>query len=168
MIKRHNQVVKPNDTVYHLGDFAFGDGLSYPEKFFNRLNGKKILIKGNHDAKTTLNLKWDSIHDLHEIGYKGIKIVMCHYAMRTWNKSHAGAYQLHGHSHSAYKETSDSSFDVGVDGWNYTPLSIDQVVDKMEWKLKNVDYFSSEEYSNRTLTKEATYSENKRMNSLFY
>lgn len=168
LIKRHNSIIKPNDTVYHLGDFAFGDGSSNPGKFFNRLNGKKILVKGNHDAKPTLNLSWDSIHDLHETYYKGVKIVMCHYAMRTWNKSHAGAYQLYGHSHNAFKEDANLSFDVGVDGWNYSPISVEQVVERMIWKTKNVDYFSSEEYNNATLTKDSTRSEIQRINAQFY
>lgn len=46
LIKNWNEVVKPADLVYHLGDFCF------PLKSLSiaaRLNGKKILIRGNHD-----------------------------------------------------------------------------------------------------------------------
>jgi calcineurin-like phosphoesterase family protein len=48
LVERWNSVVRPNDLVYHLGDVAFGaldDSLSN----INRLNGRKILIPGNHD-----------------------------------------------------------------------------------------------------------------------
>lgn len=46
MVERWNSKVKPSDKVYHLGDFCI------PRKSLQiarRLNGKKILIKGNHD-----------------------------------------------------------------------------------------------------------------------
>lgn len=48
MIKNWNSVVKPNDTIYHLGDFAFHteDAVC---NILERLNGNKILILGNHD-----------------------------------------------------------------------------------------------------------------------
>jgi len=45
MINEWNKVVGKEDTVLHLGDFAF----SGVEKYMNKLNGKKILIYGNHD-----------------------------------------------------------------------------------------------------------------------
>src|SRR6056300_578004 len=46
MIERWNAVVKPGDTVYHLGDVAIAKrGLTH----LARLNGRKILVKGNHD-----------------------------------------------------------------------------------------------------------------------
>lgn len=47
MIDRWNRVVLNCDTVYHLGDFAFGRANL---KIAERLNGKKILIMGNHDS----------------------------------------------------------------------------------------------------------------------
>ncbi len=48
IIKNWNQVVGENNVVIHLGDFAFG-GYGNVEKFINKLNGRVILIKGNHD-----------------------------------------------------------------------------------------------------------------------
>lgn len=49
MIDRWNSVVKPNDTVWHLGDFAFR-GQQYINLILNQLNGRIKLIKGNHDG----------------------------------------------------------------------------------------------------------------------
>jgi len=46
MIERWNGRIGKNDSVYHLGDFSFS---SNPKTYFERLNGKKILIIGNHD-----------------------------------------------------------------------------------------------------------------------
>jgi calcineurin-like phosphoesterase family protein len=46
MIAAWNDVVRKNDTVYHLGDVAIRrPGL----RLLERLNGRKILIRGNHD-----------------------------------------------------------------------------------------------------------------------
>lgn len=46
MVQLWNETVKPNDKVYHLGDVAINRrGL----KVLRRLNGDKVLIKGNHD-----------------------------------------------------------------------------------------------------------------------
>lgn len=62
LVKQWNETVRPQDTVYHLGDFGFGN----PKRLLeirNRLYGKLILVKGNHDHKVQ---KWllpnDEVH----------------------------------------------------------------------------------------------------------
>ncbi len=52
IIRRWNKVVKPQDIVYHLGDFAFGDQEEI-KRLVKRLNGKIRLILGNHDKRKT-------------------------------------------------------------------------------------------------------------------
>ena len=56
---RWNQVVKPEDLVIHLGDFAIGGakGLAGAIDILNRLNGRKVLVRGNHD-KHKANTWW--------------------------------------------------------------------------------------------------------------
>lgn len=49
IIKNWNETVSNNDVVIHLGDFALGSR-EYCADICKRLNGKKILIKGNHDT----------------------------------------------------------------------------------------------------------------------
>jgi calcineurin-like phosphoesterase family protein len=46
MVKRWNETVRPNDKVYHLGDVVINRKAL---KTLARLNGDKVLIKGNHD-----------------------------------------------------------------------------------------------------------------------
>jgi calcineurin-like phosphoesterase family protein len=46
MIRRWNETVRPNDKVYHLGDVVINRKAL---KTLHRLNGDKVLIKGNHD-----------------------------------------------------------------------------------------------------------------------
>lgn len=51
MIKNWNEVVSNQDIVLHLGDVALGSK-DEARKIIKRLNGRKILIKGNHDNWT--------------------------------------------------------------------------------------------------------------------
>ena len=49
LIRRFNSVVTNNDTVIILGDLVMGKKFENAPKFLPKLNGKKILICGNHD-----------------------------------------------------------------------------------------------------------------------
>ena len=50
IIDNWNNIVDKEDTVYHLGDFGFGTKEELKE-IFDKLNGKKYLIMGNHDRR---------------------------------------------------------------------------------------------------------------------
>ena len=144
MIDRWNEKVGVNDIVFHLGDFCFGE-LSYWENIRRQLNGKIYFIRGNHDKyhDTQLRHLFEGIFDLLEIKVKDNEaergwqnIVLCHYAMRVWNKSHHGSWHLWGHSHSTLPDDPNAlSIDVGVDCHNYAPISYKEV--KKIMSLKN-------------------------------
>jgi calcineurin-like phosphoesterase family protein len=123
LIERWNAVVGPDDVVYHLGDFSFGDQANY----LPRLNGKeKHLVIGNHDPKHS-HPGWASVNDmLHIQSPDGTMLVLCHYAMRIWRYSHHGAIHLYGHSHGSLPGDSQSC-DVGVDCWDFKPVSLDTI-----------------------------------------
>ncbi len=120
LIARHNEVVKDGDTVYHLGDFAFGQK-EIVMPIIKQLNGKHIFIQGSHDR--WLNGNAPSII---EFRHGNDVWVGCHYAMRVWPKSHYGAYQAYGHSHGHLPPTG-RQMDVGVDTHNFYPYSLDEV-----------------------------------------
>lgn len=130
MIRNWNSRVQPQDTVYHLGDFASGDR-SKIRGILSRLNGKKILIRGNHDKQPSLSDGWHEIHNFLELKQDHSLIVMCHYAMRVWNRSHHGAIMLYGHSH-ANLPGNNQSLDVGVDCWNYQPVTLAEIQQRMQ------------------------------------
>ena len=136
LVTSWNAIVKNDDVVYHLGDFAFGkkDEIT---PIFNSLNGKKYLIIGTHD-KMGAKMKWVEKNCIREIKIEGQHIVLCHYAMRVWPRSHYGSWQLHGHSHGGLQPLG-RQLDVGVDIHQYKPVSIDQVTKEMENKLANVN-----------------------------
>jgi calcineurin-like phosphoesterase family protein len=150
LITNWNSVVKPEDEIYHLGDISFG-ALGITNEILSQLNGIKYLIKGNHDVKLDPSIanrfKW--IRDYAEViikddtAIKGKQLIcMMHYPMLVWNKSHYGSWQLHGHSHGSLPDDPNAlRIDVGVDCHNYTPISYEQIKEKMSYKVfKPVDH----------------------------
>lgn len=128
LIDNWNSVVGKGETVYHLGDFAFSTA-NAASKYLQRLNGKVHLILGNHDKRSIRRCPdFASQQKLLEVTIRGQRITLCHYAMRSWNCSCHGAWQLYGHSHGKLADDPNSrSLDVGVDSWNFTPVSFEQV-----------------------------------------
>lgn len=138
IISNWNKIVKDNDTVYHLGDFSSKD----PYVYIKRLKGNIVLIKGNHDAKR-INLNngkfFNGVHDLLSIKIEEQWIVLCHYALAVWDKSHFGAWHLFGHSHGSFKGTIGKTLDVGVDPNNFSPLSYENIKLIMDSKPDNIN-----------------------------
>jgi calcineurin-like phosphoesterase family protein len=124
MIQSWNSRVAPGDTIYHLGDFAFADHNPY----LRRLNGQKRLIRGNHDHHKRLKTAtlWATVDDMLMVEVDGVSIVLCHYALRVWNKAHHGSLHFYGHSHGNLAGDSQSC-DVGVDCWDFRPVLLDEV-----------------------------------------
>ena len=126
LIKNHNSVVKPNDTVYHLGDFAFYN----TNQYLKRLNGNHLLIRGNHDPTAGLEgFGWVKDTYLLKNVIPCVHIWMSHYAHRIWPQSHYSSLHLFGHSHNKLPPYG-RSFDVGVDTHNFYPYSLEEVIEK--------------------------------------
>lgn len=143
IIDNHNSVVRPNDDFFFLGDFAFSKDFRQVESWLDELNGNLHFIEGNHDHSKTRKLyqKYGTfLGGLADITVNNQQIILCHYAMRVWNRSHHGSWHLYGHSHHSLPDDPHSrSFDVGINGagYNYTPLSFNQVakiMSKKQWK----------------------------------
>jgi calcineurin-like phosphoesterase family protein len=74
--------------------------------------------------------KRQQLGGLAEIKVEGQRIVLCHYAMDVWNRSHHGTWHLFGHSHHTLPVKPNSKrMDVGINGidYNYTPLEFSQI-----------------------------------------
>ena len=124
MISRHNEVVGPNDIVIHAGDFTLNPRYQdVVEKFVSQLEGKHIFLKGSHDRW----LKGTSHHEIWEKKINDLYVVVCHYCMKVWPRSHYGSWCLYGHSHGRLHDPNGKSWDIGVDNNNFYPLSLDQV-----------------------------------------
>lgn len=135
MIDIWNAQVPSGSTVYIIGDFAY----SKHAKFANRLNGKKILIMGNHDKMSQDAMK--AFTDVHTFGVRrrffGQAVTLCHYNMNVWQNSHYGDWQLYGHSHGRIKEEPfRKQMDMGVDVWDFKPVPFEVVKHIMDKKYK--------------------------------
>jgi calcineurin-like phosphoesterase family protein len=121
MIRMWNETVMPEDTVYMLGDIAFM-AASHAANILRNLNGRKILVKGNHDSKTVKDKSFvacfDEIHDYLEIRYDGHHVVMFHYPIAEFNRQHHGAVHFHGHLHQ--NPSGLEQYRVRNVGWDYT------------------------------------------------
>jgi len=143
IISNWNSVVGKDDLVYHLGDVSFGNPRLTREAL-EKLNGKIILIKGNHDKWKDLKKLADLFVEI--VDYKEIKyhyeekvwhIIMMHYPIASWNRGHYGSIHLHGHSHGGYKGNG-KVIDVGIDTElaNFYPILME---DAIEYS-KGLDY----------------------------
>lgn len=132
MIKRWNNKVTNNDTVIHLGDFCFGNK-DATTNIVSKLNGKKILIMGNHDR--THGIKWfidcgfDEVYK-YPILYKEF-FILSHEPI-TYLK--APFINLYGHIHGSpnYPTFTRNSSCVCVERWNYTPINFNTILLNLE------------------------------------
>lgn len=140
LVKNINDVVGADDWLFHLGDWSFG-GIDNVKKYRDQINCKNIvLVLGNHDQhiqkSPDLQKLFTEVHPSYlERKINGQEITFCHYAMRVFNKSHRGAWNLYAHSHGSLPDDPTAlAFDVGVDCWDYKPLHFDQVKEIMSRK----------------------------------
>lgn len=166
MIQNWNETVSSEDSVYILGDFSFGK----PEEtvsILKQLNGNKHLIFGNHDSRLRKDQKireqfvW--CRDLYSLKVDGLKerIVLCHFPLSVWDQSQHGAIHLHGHCHGSFKDpnldnsnreifgASSQRCDVGVDCWNYRPVTIQQIQERLSIAPKHLQLDQHNEKTNR-------------------
>jgi len=126
MVMQHNRVVQPNDKWYCLGDLAMH------KKFLptlNRMNGEKILIRGNHDTESASEyLKYfKDVRGSHQL--EGL--LLTHIPIHPESLSRWKA-NVHGHLHSN-RVMLDGKIDpryysVCMEQLDdYTPVSIEQV-----------------------------------------
>jgi len=147
LILNWNSTITRDDDVYHCGDFALARGGNVLQ-YLRAINFKNLyFIWGNHDLdmhalKTNIRFYSDLLDRVHflgdmaEIVVEGQRIVLCHYSMRVWNKSHAGSWHLYGHSHGSLPDDPHSlSFDVGVDCHDMKPISLEKVKEIMAKKF---------------------------------
>lgn len=143
IIENWNSKVQNNDICYILGDLGFPrnrDDYYSLESLIRKLNGKEIhFICGNHDKDLKGSTKdlFTSYSSYMEVDINEQFIVMSHYPMLSWNKSFYQSWMLHGHCHGTLPEDPHSKrVDVGVDCWNYSPVSFQELKTKMDSKLR--------------------------------
>ena len=134
-----NSKIGPDDTLIHLGDFSFG-GFDKIGQFLDRLVCKNIhLVLGNHDHhiknnRENIHDRFLSVQNYFEVNIGGANFVLSHYPLCSWNQLSKGAIQLHGHVHlpTNKKWGNGKRLDIGVDGNNYQPYKLTEIVHMMD------------------------------------
>jgi len=142
MIRAWNSVVKPEDTVYVLGDFSF-HSVGKTQEIVNRLHGTKHLIWGNHDKENRNRLAkiFSSVYDQATMQLaKDIRVKLCHFPYNStydpnykkyahFRPADEGDWLIHGHVHSKWQiKPEHRCINVGVDVWDYKPVSHDKII----------------------------------------
>ncbi len=140
-----NAVVRPQDVLFSLGDYVWEGSVQWMK---DNLNCKNIYsCVGNHDSEPDLRKVFgpNKVRDIWHIKVNDQPIVLCHYRMDVWDKSHYGSWHLWGHSHTkrvppGAHDDNDHKFsvDVGVDYWDYKPVSFDQLKTHFEFKKEMI------------------------------
>lgn len=146
-----NKNVKENDTLYILGDFAFGDKSLIPEHR-KKINCQDVrLVYGNHDQAIQRNREFRNcftwcrhyhetkIHDIS--GQKQYLVLFHYYIGGVWNNVGRGCAHLFGHSHGSLdkKHIVGKAFDIGWDVWR-KPLNEWEVCDHLKTLNSHVNW----------------------------
>jgi len=142
MIKAWNERVKPNDKVYHLGDVVIS------RKFLSvlgRLNGDKVLIRGNHDI---FKLEDYTAYFRDVRGYHVMNgLILSHVPVHADSLARFGA-NIHGHLHANRvmkargvdaktgeilysKEIDPRYFNVSVEQTDFAPILFEDVLKRI-------------------------------------
>lgn len=138
LIKNWNSVINQDDIVYVLGDFCFGNKTRISE-IVNLLNGRKILVLGNHDRLTKTAY--------YEAGFETVTkspllvdadFILSHHPL---SGDLGKFYNIHGHRHKlpTEQQISPKHFDIGVDDHNFFPHKL-ETVEKTLYKEKRKNY----------------------------
>jgi len=129
LIMNYNRLVSVDDTVYFLGDLSL-KGIEFKPSLnalVGKMNGEKHLILGNHDrlsVRDYLEMGFESVHSSLDLDLEGLRLVHD----PTIAYTYPSQIFLAAHVHTLYV-TYKNIINVGVDAWNYNPVSLEQIRD---------------------------------------
>jgi calcineurin-like phosphoesterase family protein len=128
-----NKVVRPEDTVIHVGDFAF-TSFETAKQILAGLNGTKILVRGNHDRspEKMMAMGFAMVVESMTFQHHGQKFLFSHHPIEIENAriqildEIGAAAHIHGHQHNATPLISGTrSFNVSVENTDFHPMSME-------------------------------------------
>jgi calcineurin-like phosphoesterase family protein len=148
LVNNINCMVGEDDILIHLGDWSFG-GFEKVQEFRDRILCKNIhLVLGNHDDHISRNkenvqslfssvqhyLKLDIRRPINKQTTEKFSFVCMHFPIASWDNMNQGIIHLHGHVHlpKHLRVGNGKSLDVGVDGNDLNPYSLDEVLNLMK------------------------------------
>lgn len=149
IIRRHNERIKPEDVVFHIGDFCFkntsdkGEGIKICALDWEKqLNGKIIHIKGNHDKNNSTK----SLIEFLIINYGHYRVQLIHNP-EDINVKYNWHFIGHIHDHWKFRKIKRNLYagdpeiiyliNVGVDVWNFYPHTFEEIIKKCHIWRKN-------------------------------
>lgn len=131
LVENWNSVVKPNDKVYHLGDVVIKKQFL---SIFERLNGIKVLIRGNHDIFKLKDYSqyFKDVRGCHVLD----GLIFTHIPIHEESLGRFGC-NVHGHLHGKRVMKSDGSgidpryHNVCVEQTNFTPIAFEDMKQKI-------------------------------------
>ena len=165
LVNNWNNIVRPGDIVYHVGDFINPRG-TRANKFLDRLNGTVFLAQGNHDSKKALYRfpQWAPRYYLNVGDYK---FLLQHYPeypdglkdqytedrrLFVDKRDYEVDFILSGHIHNNHFDRNDKkvgrlwtgrSLNLSVEVHNYCPIPLDTVIfycDKRKEQMNSKGY----------------------------
>ena len=135
IVSRWNSLVTKQDWGVLVGDTFWemnqAKDTERAAAFIKRLNGTIMLIEGNHDYRCVRRLE-PVRRQIASLTHGEYSFAACHYPMLSWNRSHHGRICVHGHTHQKTKisehPTGKALIHIGVDAWDFYPVSAEEVV----------------------------------------
>jgi calcineurin-like phosphoesterase family protein len=143
LVSNINKHVQQDDILIHLGDWSFG-GFESIREFRDRIICQNIhLVLGNHDHHIEKNVEYIQSMFLSVNQYLDLDVrrwvaqkkerfrfICMHYPIASWNGMNDEVIHLHGHVHlpKHLRLAAGKAMDVGVDGNDLEPISMDEVL----------------------------------------
>ena len=150
LIRNWNARVTNQDEVYILGDLCWGKEKDWLE-LLPKLNGRKHLIRGNHDirqySQQVRDMFKSPITDYAEIVDAGRRVILCHYPLLSYRRDgDINTYMLYGHVHTTDEYTGirkaidgmresvthynyrGQLYNVFCGFYNWTPATLDEII----------------------------------------
>ena len=126
----NRRIPAENSVVFVLGDFCAGDN---EKEILSRLNGQKLLVKGNHDVKTNDYYRRAGFCEVYDypILYNGFWILSHDAVYINSNMPYANIFG-HVHSSPIVKDYSNQHYCVSVERINYTPILFEDIAKKVK------------------------------------
>ena len=145
-IRKWNEIVKPEDEVWFLGDGMMNDNAA-GATCFSKLNGKIHIVTGNHDTSARIEIYKQlgfDVQDGKRLSYKKKSFILTHEPMITSNGKFKGwrdTINIHGHTHqtSNFTEGHHLMYHAGVDSHDGYPVSLDQIIEEIDAHWKNLE-----------------------------
>lgn len=132
MIRNWNQIVKPEDSVYHLGDYVINRRFMHTA---TQLSGRKRLVRGNHDLFRTKEYINVGFEEIYGVWVEPKDKIICSHIPIHPDSINPGWLNIHGHLHYGHvtidekrdKIRDNRYFCVSVENTDYKPVTLEWI-----------------------------------------